>query len=1216
MKPVKTRRMSTKLLSVIMAASLTLSDGMVVLAQPSVSDNDVIVTVTADTSDGQDTDLTDVSDNDADTDDVTDGDAAAADITSGDVSEGNLIVTPEGEPLFSGVDDYVLSAEQIERKQNLADHLSDIPGYDTGYDTNAYVSGQVVFLTDSVEEAQKVAEGFNGTLESCYSGVAVINLPEDRTVVQAVAAAASEHYNLPAVWPNYYQYISATYNDPLLAENASDYQWFHEAVGDEYVWQAGYTGKGIKIGIIDTGALSGHEELSARVKKNVTYVGQSSPKAVTTDGNGHGTHVSGIAAASYNNKKGGAGVAPEADLYVYGVLGSDGSGEIADSTRAVNDAIQDHVDVINMSLGAPGYDGNQYTALSKAYEAGIAVFAAAGNDDSDTLAYPACYGKMVCSVGALQQDGRKAYFSNYNSIVRVAFPGLDINSTSKSGTSSYEVMSGTSMACPVATGTAAVILSGASDIPALKNLTGSKKVDALISIMQKNAVKSPSAGMGAGTTYLPKVFGITPDRADAVPAAPVFDQPNKTTFTTTTATVKITSATTKNVSIYYSVNGKVPSLKNGAVVNGRLYSASGVTIGNAKSVTLKAIAVNLTSGTASKVTSATYTFAPNPTAVTVDTATGVTSLLRGGSMTLSATVTPYYATPTKITWSDVTYKGTTSNATGKDSGSQHGVTIKNGKISASKEATIGYYSVQATATPTDKTRTDAAKTTTFTFNVVESSKIKSITPAKDKKSVSLINGGAAINADKTNLAEGLTVTYTDGTSYTYNSDNTVTYSDGTVAKTAPNDLVWKVTGTSVVSLSAAHVAQATRVGKATVSVSDINGSGKTATIAVNVTQAATTVTISGTDTIAVGKSVALSSTVRPSNAANKKLVWEVESGEGITVNNGKVTAGKNAVAGSTVKVKATAADGCGATATYTLKVVPEAIQSITLPAKSISLFTTSGYSSAASGSANSVPTKAPTSYSLAATVTGGTTSAVTYTSSAPNIAYVNSSTGLVTARAAGKAVITCMATDGSGKKATCNVTVSAPMSSLQIVATSENTEMVSVGTTMKLGTKIGTEFGKVQNTKVIWSVADSDKDKISVSSSGVVKARSLGASAGKYTNSTTATVYATAADGSGLTAKYEIRVLRKIKKYKVVYSKGELYPYVVFDNNYTADIYDYSVSIKSPGNVITGVQQSDGGFGVYLGKSTKAKKLTAKFKVTFNTGGKKSASTSLKFRIN
>ena len=328
MKPVKTRRLSTKLLSVIMAASLTLSDGIVALAQPAVSDNDVVVTVIADTSDGQDAGWTSVSDNDADTGNVTDGDVtdgdatdsatAETDITAGDVSGGSPTVALPDEMLFSGMDsEYVLSAEQMADKQELAEHVPEIPAYSKETTDGAYVPGQVVYMTDSAEEAQAVADGFNGVLESYYAGVAIIELPENRTVVQAVTAAASEYYNLPAVWPNYYKQLDVAYNDPALKENSANYQWFHEAVGDEYVWQAGYTGKGVKIGIIDTGVLNDHQDLSARVKKHLSMTGKTAASA-TTDPNGHGTHVSGIAAASYKNARGGAGIAPEADLYVYG----------------------------------------------------------------------------------------------------------------------------------------------------------------------------------------------------------------------------------------------------------------------------------------------------------------------------------------------------------------------------------------------------------------------------------------------------------------------------------------------------------------------------------------------------------------------------------------------------------------------------------------------------------------------------------------------------------------------------------------------------------------------------------------------------------------------------------------------------------------------------------------------------------------------------------
>ena len=156
------------------------------------------------------------------------------------------------EELFPGLpDSYKLSARQVEDKLKLAEHADEIVALaDNEGNTNAYAKGEVVYLADSREEAEAVAEAFGGELKSFGDGVAVIQLGEKRTVGQAVKAAASRSYNLPAVWPNYYYTLFEEYNDPALQEASEYYQWAHEYVGDMYAWDEGYKGDGVKIGII------------------------------------------------------------------------------------------------------------------------------------------------------------------------------------------------------------------------------------------------------------------------------------------------------------------------------------------------------------------------------------------------------------------------------------------------------------------------------------------------------------------------------------------------------------------------------------------------------------------------------------------------------------------------------------------------------------------------------------------------------------------------------------------------------------------------------------------------------------------------------------------------------------------------------------------------------------------------------------------------------
>lgn len=1136
-------RKKTKFLSILLAGVLVFqSAGITATAASDASSTDLIEIQGGEISESNLADLTDGLPAD-DGDDSFDG---TSDGTEPGIEEENTPPVESYSALFPGLpQSYTLSQEQLSHKDLLAQHTDDIAPYVEEDNIRYYAKGELVYMTDSEKDAQTAAEAFGGTLESYDMGIAVIILPENRTVAQAVLAASDEAVRLPAVWPNYYKELYANYTDPALNDGQTNYQYQHEAVGDRYAWDAGYKGQGVKVGIIDSGILNSHEEFSGRIAQHLSAT-QSPLASSTTDTAGHGTHVSGIVAANLNGK-GGAGIAPEASLYVYDVLDKDGYIDSAATARAINNAIQNKLDVLNMSYGSPMFDGTENLTLQSAYTAGIALFAAAGNDATNSKSYPASYSN-VCSIASLQQDGRKSSFSNFNDAVDLAFPGSAIYSTVNTGKSAYDYKNGTSMACPVATGVAAVILSGADQVPALKGKTGKERVDALYRVMRSNAKKSPSAGTGAGTTYLPSVFNLTVDNAAAVPATPKFDLSNKTPIAAEKATLKITSDTKVGVTIYYSTDGKKPSFKNGVVTNGTLYTGP-ITIGNAKKVTVNAIAVNLSTGKASKVASTAYTFAPNPTKVEITAKGNVTNLAPGSSLALKATVSPSFAVSNKVTWSvTAADKNVTVN--------------KSGKVSVSKDAAAGKYIVQATAV--DKQNKP--------YNVIGSYEITVIEPSSSVKSITLKDKTATLytNEGQINLAEGITVTHADGT-------------PGSV-----DEVVWSSSDPNIAFLSVAGVVNGgKKPGTATITATANDGTGKSASCKVTVKQLATGLKLEGSDKLAAGKSITLKATISPANVSSKTLDWKVDR-TGITVKNGKVSAAKNA--SGTYIITATTKDGTEAqqkSATHQITIVNDMIKSISMP-KTMTLFTTAGNS------------QAPTSAKLNPEINGGDGTAVTYTSSAPGIASVDPSTGQIQARSTGKAKITCAATDGSNKKAVCTVTVSVPMSRLTIVPAVENDGLVSVGSTLKLKTEIGTSFGKPQNTKVKWKVPDNLKDAFSVSSSGVIKPKSDFAK--KYLSDTETggkvMVIAEAADGSGVTAEYSFVILRRIKSYSIQWNStySQYIPVVTYDNGIKDNTIPYTATISAPKNThIAFNKAKTNGFFLFTDKITTTKSKSNRF---------------------
>jgi len=225
-------------------------------------------------------------------------------------------------------------------------------------------------------------------------------------------------------------------------------------------WDAGGLGSfpatgGVKVGIVDTGIDANHEDLSGKLVdcgRASTLFGTVS-NGNCADDNDHGTHVSGTIAAKANNGVGVAGVAFNSPLSMCKALNAVGSGSTAGVANCITWLVQRGSKIISMSLGG-GASSTMQTAVRNASNAGALIIAAAGNDGDATLNYPAAYPEVV-SVAATDNRDARASFSNANSDVEIAAPGVNILSTKRGG--GYVSFSGTSMATPHVAGVAALI---------------------------------------------------------------------------------------------------------------------------------------------------------------------------------------------------------------------------------------------------------------------------------------------------------------------------------------------------------------------------------------------------------------------------------------------------------------------------------------------------------------------------------------------------------------------------------------------------------------------------------------------------------------------------------------------------------------------------------------------------------------------------------------
>lgn len=216
--------------------------------------------------------------------------------------------------------------------------------------------------------------------------------------------------------------------------------WGVHAIHADDVWKR-TRGAGIKVAVIDTGCQPDHPDLAANIDL-----------CTGNDLIGHGTHVAGAIAAA-DNGIGVVGVAPEARLYIYQAI----PGPANLIASAIGRAVTQGVDIINMSLGA--YDDSQllHDAIITAFDAGIIIVAAAGNDPN-RISYPAMYPEVI-AVSAIDRNGQRADFApmcpNH-----VACPGVECLSSWIG--SRWAKMNGTSSACPLFSGTIALCLASQS----------------------------------------------------------------------------------------------------------------------------------------------------------------------------------------------------------------------------------------------------------------------------------------------------------------------------------------------------------------------------------------------------------------------------------------------------------------------------------------------------------------------------------------------------------------------------------------------------------------------------------------------------------------------------------------------------------------------------------------------------------------------------------
>lgn len=263
-------------------------------------------------------------------------------------------------------------------------------------------------------------------------------------------------------------------------------QWYLDKINAQQAWDYSTGSSSIVIAIVDNGIKHSHEDLVGN--RWVNSAEQGGLPAIDDDFNGkaddiygydvanndpnpeppsnttnssaftHGTHVAGIAAASTNNGVGMASLGYNCKFMSVKCSPDNSDGQsLTNAQDGIYYAMRAGADIINMSFASPSDAITSSLIINQAYNSGIVLIAGAGNDNTSTPYYPASYNNVI-AVGATNENDEKAGFSNYGNWIDVMAPGTNIYSTLPENGNTYGGMQGTSMATPLVSGLAGLIL--------------------------------------------------------------------------------------------------------------------------------------------------------------------------------------------------------------------------------------------------------------------------------------------------------------------------------------------------------------------------------------------------------------------------------------------------------------------------------------------------------------------------------------------------------------------------------------------------------------------------------------------------------------------------------------------------------------------------------------------------------------------------------------
>jgi len=344
---------------------------------------------------------------------------------------------------------------------------------------NEFMPGEIVVKFKpmaAMAEIAKINSNYRTSVlcTSPYARFKRIKIPPDKTVWEMVKLYRKNPL-VEYAEPNYIDHICWIPNDELYP-----LQWHFSQINMSSAWDIEQGGdRNVIVAVLDTGVAYEDYETYQKAPdlagtnfiSGYDFVNNDSHP---NDDNGHGTHVTGTIAQTTNNNIGVAGIAFNCSIMPVKVLDEQGNGSATSFADGVHYAIDHGAKVINYSVGGPD-SVTKYNAVKYAYDHGVIIVAATGNENSSSILYPSAYDECI-AVGAVRYDKARAPYSNYGTGIELMAPGGDtsvdqnsdgyvdgvLQQTFSGGDPTnfgYWFWQGTSMATPHITGVIALMLS-------------------------------------------------------------------------------------------------------------------------------------------------------------------------------------------------------------------------------------------------------------------------------------------------------------------------------------------------------------------------------------------------------------------------------------------------------------------------------------------------------------------------------------------------------------------------------------------------------------------------------------------------------------------------------------------------------------------------------------------------------------------------------------